>query len=161
MKYKPLKNKQIADMIRKEFEDLPCRTYNEDIGLFDTLIILPASGYKTEDKKTFVSNATKRLRGEPPEFVHDSGYRFMDFVAAKGEHPICRLAGGSDVIHIDGIGGYGEYKDLGIPKLVLPKSWSIDCLPKSGLLRLFCGDYKLSADAALSSFEIFAVKKES
>lgn len=101
---------------RKRFEELPARSWNEDIGEFDSLIILPM-----------------RQR-------HDSGYRCMDFVAVKDNEPFCRLSGCSDVIHIDGIGGYGHnWLDTysGVPHLVPPSGWNIDCLPVSGLLRMW------------------------
>ena len=71
---------------KKELESLPAREWNEDIGEFDSLIILP----------------TKHL--------HDSGFWCMDFVAVKGSEPFCRLSGCSDVIHIDGIGGYRDWE---------------------------------------------------
>lgn len=127
----------VNDMTISEFKALPSRKWNEDIGEFDSLIILPTAR------------------------KHDSGYRCMDFIACRGNEAICRLSGGSDVIHINGIGGYGyrwfdEYKT--VPHSIAPIGWSIDCLPKSGLLRLFCGD-KLRAGQALSSFEIFAIQK--
>lgn len=117
---------------KKELEALPAREWNEDIGEFDSLIILP----------------TKHL--------HDSGFWCMDFVAVKGNEPFCRLSGCSDVIHIDGIGGYGEWKQ-NVPTVIPPKGWSIDCLKKSKLLRLF-SDGKLKAGRALSSFVLYAVK---
>lgn len=124
--------KPVSEWTRKEFDALPLRPYGNDIGPIDSVIILP----------------TKR--------THDSGYRCMDFVAVKDNTPICRLSGCSDVLHIDGIGGYCCRNGGNTPKM--PKAWSIDCLPKSGLLRLWCSDYKLTAGLALSSFELFGVK---
>jgi len=95
--------------------------------------------------------------------LHDSGYRSMDFVALdQKEIPICRLSGCSDVIHINGICGFGDLSSgsfAEFPKLIPPISWSIDCLPKSGLLRLFAAGCKLKCGDALSSFELFAVKE--
>lgn len=125
------------EMTRKEIEDVPNREWQEDIGEFDTLVILP----------------TRQ--------THDSGYRCMDFVAVKKGVPIKRLGGGSDVIHLDGIGGYGEnwlQKYGTCPSRTEPSGWNIDCLKVSGLLQLFthgvltCGD-------ALSSFEIYTKRK--
>lgn len=130
--------KNINLMTRKEFEVLPSRKWDEDIGLFDTLVILPS----------------RRL--------HDSGYRCIDFVAVRGDKAICRLSSCSDVIHIEGIGGYGFdwLKRYGtVPEAVPPIGWSIDCLKVSGLLRLFAY-HKLRAGSALSSFEIYAEPKE-
>jgi hypothetical protein len=125
--------KNINLWTRKEFEALPCRGWNEDIGEFDSLIILPKRN------------------------IHDSGFRCLDFIAVKDNVPFIRLSGCSDVIHIDGIGGMGKnwLKRYGkIPDAVPPSNWSIDCLKTSGLLRMFT-HRKLLAGEALSSFEIF------
>jgi len=124
----------VNNMTRKEFDSLPSRKWGENIGKFDSLVILP---------------------GRIKDGLHDSGYRIMDFVAVKNEEPICRLSGCSDVIHINGIGGYGKWESGKLPESIEPVSWSIDCLPKSGLLRLFCR-HNLEAGQALSSFELFA-----
>jgi hypothetical protein len=78
----------------------------------------------------------------PTKTKHDSGYRCMEFVAVKDDIAICRLSGCSDVLHIGGI----MSKNIA--------EWKIDCLPKSGLLRLFCGK-EITAGLDLSSFEIF------
>ena len=126
--------KSFEHWTKKELEALPSRKWNEDIGEFDSLIIIPANN------------------------IHDSGFRCMDFVAVKGDTPFCLLSGCSDVIHIDGIGGYGEWNGI-LPSLVPPKGWSIDCLKKSKLLRIF-SDGKLKAGLALSSFDLHSIKKE-
>ena len=111
-------NKEILNvnkMTKKQFMCLRLKDWSEDIGMFTSLVILPTSR------------------------IHDSGYRCMDFVAIKGDEPICRLSGCSDVIHIDGIGGLGKdwiEEDKGMPKFVVPTGWSVDCLKASGLLRI-------------------------
>lgn len=131
--------KDVNEMTQKEFRALPCRTsWNSDEGILDALIILP----------------TKRH--------HDSGYRCMDFVAVKKGKPICRLSGCSDVLHIDGIGGYGENwlaKYGTVPNSIPPSGWNVDCLKKSGLLRLFRTDGKIKVGTACSSFDVFAIEK--
>lgn len=126
--------KSVEYWTRKEFESLPCREWNQDIGEFNSLVILP-----TKD-------------------IHDSGFRQMDFVAVKGTTPICRLSGCSDVIHIDGIGGYGyRWIERTTDRMkVDAKGWCIDCLKTSGLLRIF-SDGHLKAGEALSSFDLFTV----
>ena len=126
----------ILEMTRKDFESLQHRGRNEDIGKFDCLVILPSRG------------------------IHDSGYRLLDFVACNNNHPICRMSGRSDVIHFNGIGGFGYkwFEKYGTcPETIEPIAWNIDCLPKSGLLRIFTYD-KLVAGASLSSFEIYGIK---
>lgn len=128
----------VNQMTRKEFEALEHRKWDEEIDC-DSIIVLPM----------------RRM--------HDSGYRCMDFVAVKDGEPICLLSGGSDVIHIDGIGGYGyRWVDRGeLPKTVIPSGWSIDCLPRSGLLRMWPNrGKKVRCGAALSSLEVYAIKRE-
>ncbi len=117
----------------KDFLTLPKRKWNEDVGTFDSLIILPM------------------------KYKHDSGYKCMDFVAARGEEAFVRLSGCSDVLHLNGIGGYGESitKTLIAPTI----AWSIDCLPKSNLLRLFADDCVFKVGLALSSFCLYPIKK--
>lgn len=134
--------KDINEMTREEFEKLPRRKWDEEFEC-RFLIILPGKG----DKKS----------------MHDSGYRCMDFVGVKDDGSMVLLSGCSDVIHIDGIGGYGykwfdKYHD--IPILIPPSGWSIDCLPKSGLLRIWPESKKIKVGLALSSFEIYALTRE-
>ena len=124
-------NKHFSDWTQEELKALPFRGDYDTPVECDSLIILP----------------TRRK--------HSSGFRCMDFVAVKGNTPICRVSGYSDVLHIDGIGGIGIWKGS-IPDLIKAKGWSIDCLQKSGLLRLFSAKYKLIVGNALSSMEIFA-----
>jgi hypothetical protein len=124
----------ITKMTKKEFESLPVRKWGEEISLCDSLVILPTN------------------------HKHDSGYMTMDFVACNENRPICRLSGCSDVLHIDGIGGYGEREEgKFFPDMIKPRAWSIDCLPKSKLLRLFSAHGKIRCGLALSSFEIYSV----
>jgi hypothetical protein len=131
--------KHFTEWTRKEFEALPRADWKNDVGEVDSLIILP----------------TRRK--------HDSGYRCMEFVIIQKGKPTYIVSGCSGVINLAGIGGYnvGEhnfYKKLleyRISTQTCPRvSWSIDCLPVSGLLRLFC-DRHLYIGRSLSSFEVF------
>ena len=86
---------------------------------------------------------------------HDSGYECMELILCDGSEIVGKVGGGSDVIHINGIGGYGDWRMKKIPSLVEPIGWSIDCLPKSHLLRIF-GDKKLKLDTFIGSdFQFF------
>ncbi|MCL2480154.1 MAG: hypothetical protein FWF38_00430 [Spirochaetaceae bacterium] len=85
----------------------------------------------------------------PLRKTHDSGYRVMDFVAVKKMIPICKCSGYSDVLHIGGIS-----------TVLNNNAWSIDCLPKSGLIRIFCRGKDIEIGMALSSIEIFGVNKK-
>lgn len=107
------KAKPVQKMTRKEFLALPSLGWNDDPPDFDSVVILPS----------------RRM--------HESGYRLLDFVACKGDRALVRLSGCSDVLHIDGIGGYGKnwLKKYGtVPTAVPASGWCIDCLPVSGLL---------------------------
>ncbi len=136
-------SKHINDMTVAEFKKVADREgFSSDVGAFDSLVVLPVDG---------------RQR------LHDSGYRCMDFVAIRDGEPIALLSGCSDVLHIDGIGGFGykwTEKYNGCPDFVKPKSWSIDCLPKSGLLHLFVSGHELRVGCALSSFEVYAIPRK-
>lgn len=119
-------------MTKEDFEKVPERDgWAKDIGEFYSLVIIPM------------------------DYAHDNGWMCMDFIAVDKEgEPICKLSGCSDVLNLDGIGGYGDWRRGELPKLVRPKGWSIDCLP-CGYLRLFSNS-TLTAGAALSNFEIYA-----
>lgn len=78
----------VFDMTKEDFEKVPERGgWSKDIGEFSSLVIIPLN------------------------YAHDSGWMCMNFVAVnKDGEPICRLSGCSDVLNLDGIGGYG-YRD--------------------------------------------------
>ena len=92
------------------------------------------------------------------EGLHDSGYRCMDFVV-EIEDMLYRLGAWSDVIHIEGIGGYGlDWLDRfeGVPRMIECTGWSMDCLPRSGFLRIFAEKEIIIRGWPLSSFEIWS-----
>lgn len=160
---KPIETLDINKMTRAEFENLPYRKWSEDIGTFDSLVILPALTISDNlSDEDYASLAAKRLNGESiNEHLHDSGFRFMHYVATKNAHPICIVSSGSDVLHIGGIGGYGFKWQAGtdVPTKVEPVSWNIDCLPVSGLLRVFSPYFNLIVDNDVSSFEVYVTKR--
>ena len=95
----------------------------------------------------------------PMDELHDSGYKCMCFLFCDGDEIVCRSRGWSDVLHIDGIGGFGDWYGGELPKKVDPKGWRIDCLP-NGYLRLF-GQYKIRTKGwDTSSYEIFGKSKK-
>lgn len=132
------KEKHYNEWTRKEFEALPTPTSytNQEVGEVDSLIILPEKYY------------------------HDSGYRCMSFVTIQNDKPTYKISGCSDVIHFGGIGGLNvryytdTYQEMVKEQKKPLVAWCVDCLPKSGLLRIFCGK-KIYIGASLSSFEIF------
>ena len=162
--------KDINNWTIEEFRSLSDREWNEDIGLFDSLIILPSEISNLDNIKyriQFYLNKWFPCLFRKPEVyevggLHDSGYRQLDFIAVKKNIPICKLSGYSDVIHIDGVGGLGIHwyeRFHKCPDSIVPKGWNMDCLPRSGLLRLWCS-YPLRVGLALSSFEIYGDERE-
>ena len=130
--------KHWQDCTKKEFESLPFREAWDKPIICNSLVILP----------------TRRK--------HESGWRNMDFVAIKNGKPICRVSGCSDVLHFDGLGGYGlekGYSTTFVPFDINPKGWTMDCLAKSGLLHIWCNGEILIGNA-MSSLEIYAIKQE-
>lgn len=121
----------IREMTREDFHKVPFREYfNSELPPFESIVIIPT------------------------DELHDSGWQCMEFVGVdENMEPVVRMSGCSDVIHIDGIGGYGKWADK-IPRSRPIQAWSIDCLPKSGYLRLFCHG-KIDVGNDLSSFEVF------
>ena len=73
----------------------------------------------------------------PTDKIHDSGYLCMKFVLCNNGRIVGVVSGWSDVVHVNGIGGYGrdyEYSlRTGMTKRV---AWTIDCLTGSGCIRL-------------------------
>lgn len=89
----------------------------------------------------------------PTNELHDSGFRCMKFALTNDKEVVGCVGGDSDVIRLNGIGGYGKYNSdfSEILRTDMTKriDWSIDCLP-NGLIRLFCS-YKLDIDTFITS----------
>lgn len=94
----------------------------------------------------------------PTDDIHDSGYRCMKFILTCGNEIVGVVGGGSDVIHINGIGGYGKEPNY-ITRLVKAHDLRIDCLPKSKCLRLF-SDEPIEIDNCFISDFIFYFKED-
>ena len=103
---------------------------------------------------------TGRFRGAviiPTNEMHDSGFRCMKFALTAGENVVGCVGGGSDVIHLNGIGGYGKFEELERTlrtNTVKWIDWSIDCLP-NGLLRIFCSRDLEIDDFIWSDFNLY------
>lgn len=136
-----MKEKDYTKWTRKEFESLPRpKSYNNiEIGVVDSLVIIPT------------------------KHIHDSGYRCMKFATIQNGIPTYLVSGSSDVLHLSGIGGENvesiseKFIERVRTKTIPICRWRVDCLPTSGLLRLFC-DTKIKVGASLSSFEIYFVE---
>lgn len=155
-------------MTRKEFMKLPRKNWDEEIRC-NTLIIIPHEISKFDVLKYMLRGKLNKymptLFKEPEIYeisgMHDSGYRLISCVLCKGDEPLC-ITSGCDVLHIDGIGGFG-YKWLEnyhhVPITIPVAGWTIDCLPQSGLFRLWCSEDILVGRSS-SSQELFRIKKE-
>lgn len=89
---------------------------------------------------------------------HDSGYGCMKFVLTRGENVVGCVGGYSDVVHLNGIGGYGMDWRSALSTGVVPiTDWNIDLLPKSKCVRVFSNrGMTLPKDAWVGSdFEVF------
>jgi len=137
-----MKKLDVGNMTVKQFRAIGALPWDKEVRC-QSLIILPLGGRKRD--------------------LHDSGYRCMDFIAVNDDGTIMgRISGSSDVINIEGIGGFGKngLNRYGkVPDLLPPREWNIDCLAKSGCLRLFSG-YGIICTEALSSFSIYSADKD-
>ena len=165
---KARKPKTVFEMSRRELYRVPWRPDWKEPVFCSSLVFLPAkTDYLGLLRYNFQKLVAKLFRLEPPEglpeHLHSSGFRCIVAIAVdENGYPICKVATFSDIIHIDGIGGYGWewFKRYGgVPDLVPPVSWQIDCLPKSGAFRIFFFNKgKIRVGPPLSSLEIFAEK---
>lgn len=100
----------------------------------------------------------------PTQEEHYSGWQCMKYVLFDGKGDIVgTVDNGSDVLHINGIGGYGEYgngfEEALRSGLIPHVDWCIDCLP-AGFIRLFSSK-QCKVDAVCGSdFEIFVITED-
>lgn len=96
----------------------------------------------------------------PVEELHDSGYRCMKFILERDGDIVGAVSGWSDVVHVNGIGGYGENFEQTIKSGRIPVvGISMDCLPKSGCIRFFCGSaWVMKPESFIGSDFIFYFK---
>lgn len=75
----------------------------------------------------------------PTNYKHDSGFQCMKYILLDHWNIVGIVGGASDVMHINGIGGFGKNPDY-TNRNVKAHDLRIDCLPKSKCLRLFSDD---------------------
>ena len=96
----------------------------------------------------------------PTGELHESGFGIMHMLGIVDNDIKYFIDRGTDVIHLDGISGYGIYPTDWKENLELQKSpnsqWHIDCLP-CGILRIFCSG-RIKIGGGFSDFEIYGVK---
>ena len=90
--------------------------------------------------------------------LHDSGYRMLKIALTNHGRVVGCVEGCSDVIHLNGIGGYGKfgdkYQERVKTKLGPIIDWSIDVAP-NGLVRVFCSYELEMSDLPLSDLPIY------
>ena len=95
----------------------------------------------------------------PTGYKHDSGFNCMKFALTSHNDVVGCVGGGSDVINLNGIGGYGKYDEHYIERIQTQKvdivDWSIDCLP-NGLIRIFSSKPLSIDDIICSNFQLYA-----
>lgn len=92
--------------------------------------------------------------------LHDSGWGCMAFcLIDENDEPIGKVGGGSDVVNLDGMGGYGadwRSKCGGVPKHIPIHAWSLDLLP-CGYLRVWTRNHLfLNSPLVCSNMEVFS-----
>lgn len=121
--------KSLKELTRKELLEVPVlETYGETLDkVFTGFVIVPM--------------------GE----LHYSGFECMRFVLTHHDDIIGAVGGYCDVVHLNGIGGYGrDFKNAFNLRAVPVIDWSIDLLPGSHCLRVF-SSHKLALDAFICS----------
>ena len=88
----------------------------------------------------------------PMNELHDSGYRCMKFILVYQGKIVGAVSGWSDVVFPNGIGNYGKFMNSFKTDLVPNMYLSIDCLPKSGCIRLMMVDKYKCSDFIGSTF---------
>lgn len=123
----------INSMTLEELLAVPYSKTRGEIGTFKGFIIVPT--------------------GE----LHDSGFGCMKFVLTLHDDIVGAVGGWCDVVHLNGIGGYGLNWQRSLTSRNVPViDWSIDLLPKSGCLRVFSGHKLVLRDGFIcSDFEVY------
>lgn len=113
-----------------------------------------AERYPTEPFTSFVIVPMNR--------THDSGFGCMKFVLLRDNEIVGCVGGFSDVVHLNGIGGYGRNWIEGFysQSATKPIGWSMDLLRKSGCVRVFCGRELTTDEWVCSDFEVFVSERE-
>lgn len=94
----------------------------------------------------------------PNNNIHESGWRCMHYLFCKKDDIICRAGGGSDALHLNGIGGIGD-TEIGsnqnscLISHCLMNGWVVDCT-LSGFIRLHT-NRAITIGGGISDFEIF------
>lgn len=93
----------------------------------------------------------------PMDTIHDSEYRCMKFIMTLRGVVVGVESGYSDVIHLNGIGGYGSDYSESIATQRVPRvGWSMDCLPGSNCVRIMADHLCYTRDWNGSDYIIYS-----
>ena len=100
----------------------------------------------------------------PTGETHDSGYGCMKFILLNYDKVVGCVGGGSDIVALNGIGGYGgfhedHYQEVLRTRKIPVVDWSIDLLP-NGLFRVFCSHNLKIEGMVLSTFQVVDAGEE-
>lgn len=141
------KMKPMVEKIKKQKEEI----MNKDIMLMTKKELMNLENFYKGDKfNAFVI--------VPMNYKHDSGYQCMKYILLDKFDIVGVIGGGSDVIHFNGIGGYGKNPDY-VKRLVKAHDIRIDCLSKSKCIRVFSDEYMELRDGFCGSDFIFYFKE--
>lgn len=91
----------------------------------------------------------------PTDELHDSGYMMIKLVLTHNAKIVGCIGGFSDVVHLNGIGGYGLNHEQALHLRMTPiQDWRIDVLP-CGLVRVFQSRQLRLSSFILSDLEIY------
>lgn len=99
----------------------------------------------------------------PTDEIHDSGYKIIKIALMDHGVVVGSVKGYTDVIHLNGIGGYGAF-DVGYAERVRQRKgtiidWSIDC-STNGLIRVFCSKWLTFPELSLYVSDLQIIVKE-
>ena len=114
---------------------------------------------KEEFEKLEFFEPKKEFRGcviIPMNYKHESGFTCMKFALTNSDEVVGCVGGHCDVIHLNGIGGYGKnFTESLRTRKVDIVDWTLDCLP-NGLMRIFCSKDLSIDDIICSDFQLYA-----
>jgi len=99
----------------------------------------------------------------PTRKRHDSGYKIMEVIAVDENHlPIGKITTSADVLNLLNYDQYDLLKGELVPQDNILHEWRIDCMWKSGLLRLFKGSngFPIRVEPCNMNIEGFVKKKK-
>lgn len=90
----------------------------------------------------------------PTEQEHISRYRCMCYCVVRNRHPYILVGDKTDLVLLENYNCHAQDKQN------VPRTWKMDCLPYSGLIRIWVDGYEIKTGISTSDMEITLLKKE-